>query len=431
MADYKSVFLFGPFALDPEAGLYRDERLVRLPPKELALLKLLVQLKGQVASHMDIEQQLWPDRVVSYAALARCVYSLRRLLGPEGKKLIETVPKRGYRLAVAVRKFEPPRGETALSQSISGIPLAYSHYFAGAREANDPRPAGQARAIMLFEEAAKVDPAFAAAHAAVADTRMYQVIRGFLHPRDGLELGLRACRQALDINPRLVQGLAARGWFEGVMMQRYDAAHACLDKALTIDRGYSRAYAYRSWVFRCQGKSQHSVTAIRKAVEMDPHALLNRHSLCTALFCAGGVEEALGIERELRRQYPQDDIAQGFFALFAAYLGHTREALVGCSAALQLSADLPVVCAAMAYVLARAGKLTEARDLAASAYAATLPRAPRPMLAAVYVELGEEQHALALLQEAREERCPYFAPARIDPRFAKLKRDRKFAALFK
>jgi hypothetical protein len=66
------------------------------------------------------------------------------------------------------------------------------------REANDPRPAAQERAILLFEDAAKADPDFAAAYAAVAETRMYQIIRGDLTPAEGLKFGLLASQRALD-----------------------------------------------------------------------------------------------------------------------------------------------------------------------------------------------------------------------------------------
>lgn len=430
LTKHQTLFLFGPFALYPETGLFRDERLVSLPPKEFTLLKLLVHLRGQVASHADIEKLLWPRQVVSYTALTHCVYSLRRLLGPQGKRCIQTVPKRGYRLSLQVRKIESPHVNAARRESISTIPLALSHYSAAMREANDPRPAAQVRAILLFEEAAKVDSGFASAHAAVADTRMYQLIRGFLHPRDGLELGLQACHQALDINPNLAQGLAALGWFEGVMMRHFDAAHATLDQALTIDPDYSRGHMYRSWLHRCQGQPAANIEAAQRAVDTDPHALLNRHSYCWALFCGGRADEALKMERVQQREYPQDEIAQGYVALFAAYLRNTVEANAASKPALQLSVNNPAVCAAMSYVMARTGKDTEARRLAEFAYEAVQPRAPRPMIAPAYVELGDQERGLALLQEAYNEGCAWLLPARLDPRLKKLESDPRFTALF-
>jgi pentatricopeptide repeat protein len=343
---------------------------------------------------------------------------------------VETVPKRGYRLALTVKKFEPSQTKSALSASISSLPLAYSHYAAGDREANDPSPAGQARAVLLFEEAARVDPKFAAAHAAVADTRMYQLVRGDLVPADGLKLGLEACRSALAANPTLVQGLSILAWFKGAMLGEYDEAHTLLDEALAIDPGYSRAHVYRSWIFRNEGLARESTVAAQRGAELNPHALLNRHSYSWALFCNDRVADALAHEKTLQRMYPLDDVAQAYTGIFAAYLGNYREALEAIEAAIRISAERPAVCAGAAYVFAKAGKTERALQLAEAAAAAIVPRAPRPILAAAYAELGDVDRALDLLSEARDEGCVWFDPARLDPRLASLKSDDRFLALF-
>lgn len=423
-------FIFGSYMLDSKTGLFRDDRLVPVPPKELALLTLLVQMQGQVVSHQKIEENVWPRQLVSYQSLARCVYSLRKLLDYDGQSYVETVHKRGYRLTVAVKKFESSRTQSALAQSISTIPLAYSHYAAGVREANDPRPGAQARAVLLFEEAARVDPGFAAAHAALADTRMYQILRGDLHPDQGLILGLEAAKRALEANPMLVQAMSVLAWFNGVMLAEFDEAHALVDAAQAIDPGYSRIYAHRSWIFRAQGLPQESVLSAKRAVDADPHALLNRHCYSWALFCSGRATEALALERDLRRTYPLDDVAHGYVGVIAAYLGKHQEALAASEDAMQLSPGRPAVCAAAAYTFARAGETERALQLAEYATEAILPRAPRPMLADVYAELGDVERALDLLREARDEGCAWFAPARLDPRLAALQSNNNFLALF-
>lgn len=425
-----ALFLFGSYLLDPKQGLFRNERRVPLPPKELLLLELLLRQQGQIVSHAEIEEQIWPKQVVSYGSLARCVYSLRKALDSDGNSYLETIPKRGYRLAIAVKRFERSQTETSVMQSISNVPVAYSHYAAGVRETNDPRPAAQVRAILLFEEAVRADPQFAAAHAALAATRMYQLVRGDLAPAEGLKLGLSSCQRALEANPMLVEGMSILAWFRGVMLGELDEAHEILDMVQAIDPGYSRADIYRSWLFRCQGRSQESVMAARRGADKDPHALLNRHSYAWALFCNDRAAEALVLEQNLQHEYPLDDVAQGYGGIFAAYLGKYKEAIAASEAAIQLSSGRPAVCAAAAYVLARAGKTERSLQLAESATAATLPRAPRPMLAPVYAELGDIERALDLLREARDEGCIWFAPARIDPRLASLKSDDRFLALF-
>src|SRR5262245_27656644 len=57
-------------------------------------------------SKAELIEALWPNTFVDDANLTQHVYTLRKALGdrPNGQPLIETVPRRGYRLATSVRE---------------------------------------------------------------------------------------------------------------------------------------------------------------------------------------------------------------------------------------------------------------------------------------------------------------------------------------
>lgn len=85
----------------------------RLDPKVMDVLVLMAGRAGQVVLREDLLAALWPNVVVTDDALTRCFYELRRHLGRAAgderfHTLIETVPKRGYRLNAAVAPIEPP-----------------------------------------------------------------------------------------------------------------------------------------------------------------------------------------------------------------------------------------------------------------------------------------------------------------------------------
>lgn len=84
----------------------------KLDPKVMDVLLLLAQHYGQVVSREDLHEQLWPNAVVTDDALTRCIHELRRQLSHAGgderyRTLIETLPKRGYRLNGTVTAQEP------------------------------------------------------------------------------------------------------------------------------------------------------------------------------------------------------------------------------------------------------------------------------------------------------------------------------------
>jgi Tol biopolymer transport system component/DNA-binding winged helix-turn-helix (wHTH) protein len=89
---------FGPFRLDSAARLvFRNEDPVALAPKTFDLLALLAGNPGRAMSRTEIMAILWPDTAVEEGNLSFQISTLRKALGPEGSKWVETVPRHGYR----------------------------------------------------------------------------------------------------------------------------------------------------------------------------------------------------------------------------------------------------------------------------------------------------------------------------------------------
>lgn len=86
----------------PDSGeVRRDGRVRRLEPQPAALLALLAGRAGTVVTHAEIARHLWPDgtQVDFQAGVHYAVRHVRAALdeGHRGR-LIETLPRRGYRL---------------------------------------------------------------------------------------------------------------------------------------------------------------------------------------------------------------------------------------------------------------------------------------------------------------------------------------------
>jgi DNA-binding winged helix-turn-helix (wHTH) protein/tetratricopeptide (TPR) repeat protein len=98
-------FAFGNLRLESQGTLQRGDTAIHLPPKELAALRLLLQHTGRIVTHRELKQALWGDVHVTADSVPKCMSSLRERLHPDDA-CIQTVYKRGYRLAVEVRKVE-------------------------------------------------------------------------------------------------------------------------------------------------------------------------------------------------------------------------------------------------------------------------------------------------------------------------------------
>ncbi len=72
----------------------------RLESKAMQVLVYLFEHAGLVVSRSELEESLWPGRIVTEDAVTNAIAKLRRVFGDDARKpqVIETVPKIGYRL---------------------------------------------------------------------------------------------------------------------------------------------------------------------------------------------------------------------------------------------------------------------------------------------------------------------------------------------
>jgi DNA-binding winged helix-turn-helix (wHTH) protein/TolB-like protein/Tfp pilus assembly protein PilF len=88
-------------------------RKIRVPEQTIRLLVLLLERPGGMVSRDELRKQLWPDREFSEyeQGINNAVSRLRTILqdDSEDPKLLETIPKRGYRFLAEVEIVEPER----------------------------------------------------------------------------------------------------------------------------------------------------------------------------------------------------------------------------------------------------------------------------------------------------------------------------------
>ena len=84
--------------------LVRGERAIHVRPQLVDLLACLAQKPGAVVSRDQLLATVWSDRHICESGVARCIAELRQILADDARqpRIIETIPKRGYRLIAPV-----------------------------------------------------------------------------------------------------------------------------------------------------------------------------------------------------------------------------------------------------------------------------------------------------------------------------------------
>ncbi len=112
---------------------------IRLEAKAMQVLVYLAERAGRVVSRAEIEEQIWPGRVVTEDSVIKAIAKLRRVFHDDARdpQIIETVPKSGYRLIAQVTRAAEATSRTAADPgAVTGYPLRQSgtafKWFAGA-----------------------------------------------------------------------------------------------------------------------------------------------------------------------------------------------------------------------------------------------------------------------------------------------------------
>ena len=124
------------YLLDLEQGQLRDlqGRVVPLRPQAQAVLVELGRRPGELITKRELNARVWPDISVTDDSLVQCILEIRRALHDDDKRVVRTMPRRGYLLVVdsadakarPVRRFEARRltaAVVAIAAILAGIVL--------------------------------------------------------------------------------------------------------------------------------------------------------------------------------------------------------------------------------------------------------------------------------------------------------------------
>ncbi len=118
--ELQAGFLIGECLIEPPKNrIVRGATEVRVESRVMDVLVCLAEHAGDVVSRDALNQRVWTNLVVTDQAVTNCISELRQHLGDDRStnRVIETIPKRGYRLVAPVRlpAAEPAKTGTAPS----------------------------------------------------------------------------------------------------------------------------------------------------------------------------------------------------------------------------------------------------------------------------------------------------------------------------
>ncbi len=250
-------------------------------------------------------------------------------------------------------------------------PTAHRLFLEGRHYWNLRTSDGFARADAALAKALALEPAFAAAHAAVADLSvvraMYRLADGAPDVTDDVARVHTAAQRALELDPTLGEPHAALG-FASFHAGRFKDAVAHFPRAFAANPNYATGYQFYAWTLAGLGRLDDALEEYTRAIALDPLNFINLDRHAAMLVLAGRQAEALDSSERAAALRPDlfiGNLSQRAPILLA--LDRTDEAVAAARAVRRHSADIPFrrnSDSDAIFVLHQAGHRDEAADYA-------------------------------------------------------------------
>ena len=385
---------FGPFTFDSQQLTLRAGREeIRLAPKVLHTLAILVEHSGDLVTKDELMDRLWPDGCVEEGNLTQNIYVLRRTMQAYGlETAIENVPKRGYRFVAVVRHLEAQHQ----SRRRRGFPFAIAASIA-------------ALLVPMLQSPGRTSSALPPDGA-----RLYALGRYYwsLRTTVGLDRALADFEQIVKRYPRSALGYAG---LADTYTEMYD--YVCDGAPCTKTIALAQSYAREAVAVDASSSEAHTSAAMgarlfernipksdsefKRAIELDPRNALAYEWYGNALLARGDLADA---RRELQSAATLQPVSVATYAWLArdAYYSHRyTEAVAAAHEALAINPHRFETSVLLGLALemngnsqAAAGAFERLAHIGVSAHDV------QALIAGVYAHAGRRTQAMRMLHEA-------------------------------
>jgi Flp pilus assembly protein TadD len=243
-------------------------------------------------------------------------------------------------------------------------------------------------------------------------------------------LARSAALQAVRADPTLGEAQEALGHSLWTFSWDWPAAERALRRAAALNPHSVMGHTALGHVLSQMGRHTDAEPVMRRARELDPLLAVSHALSSQVAYQARDYASAVEYARQAITIEP--DLWVGHIMLGQAYLdlGRTAQALEELTTAARLSGQNSKALSFRGYLLARAGRASEARDLLRTLEAASHQRyVPPYAFALVYAGLGDADAVFASLDQAFAVHDVHLMYLPVDPKWDPYRHDPRFEAL--
>jgi TolB-like protein/DNA-binding winged helix-turn-helix (wHTH) protein/tetratricopeptide (TPR) repeat protein len=313
-------------------------------------------------------------------------------------------------------------------------PAAYESYLRGRYFWQQRTDEGLRKAIALFEEALRVWPDYAAAHAGLADVYGLLPRYGTVNPRTALLQSKNHALRAIALDPGIAEAHTALAKALYTLDWNWVDAGKHFQRAIDLNPSYPTAHHWHSLYLMIVGRMDDAVAAALRAREVDPVAPAVHAHAAWVRYLAGDVDMA---EREARLGI---DMAPRHFGNheLLGWIRLSQQRFDASIAFFQTAVELTQADARTRSAVASAQAAAGRRDMAIGMLGELEQRSatesvPVETFVRLHAALGNRDEAFKWLERSAGDRSIsyYLFDLRFEPLYAVLREDPRLPSLFR
>jgi serine/threonine-protein kinase len=373
-------------------------------------VRIVVQL-----IHGPSDKYLWGD---SYRRELRGILALQREVAME--------------IARQVRVRLTSAEERRLAGARAVHPDAYDLYLRGRHFKHQEEDTGWVQARAVFERSVAIDSSFAPAWAGLA---MMYALEAYGSGSDTAARARPAVDKALVLDPNLSDAYVSLALVRQLVYWDWKGAEDAFRRALELAPSNWEAHYEHGWLLIRLGRLDEALAAMQRALALDPLSTVARHGVAWVHLFARRYDEAIETLRKGLELHPTSTSLQSDYADALQRGGFTKESekadkryyAMCCETSDAEYENLPHVRFRRYLASGERGKALELlRDIERRN-----PSAAVSFLASRYVQLGDKDQALRMLEQAAERRLGHVNLIKVNPGLDALRSEPRFQALLK
>ena len=262
------------------------------------------------------------------------------------ENLFEVQSEIAAQIAASLRAALTPEQERRLAAIPTDNLDAYTAYVAGRENLLRREYESLVGAREQFAYAIELDPGYAQAHSALAETVLITLVNHQSIPREeAFGLASRHLKEALRIDPDLATAHAVTGLME---MMQWEAtrggrgnleAAASFDQALALNPNLADAYVWYSSLRRAEGEISSAIDLLNQALVIDPLSRIPYVNLPSLLAIEGQTERTTELLLQAIKLFPDWGTPYVYLSNHMLGLGRLDEAVAWGLEAARISQD--------------------------------------------------------------------------------------------